>query len=154
MSMAVGNTALAYARVWHLVDAKGQILGRMSTQIAKVLIGKHKPIYDPASDCGDYIVVINAKHIEVSGRKYEQKVYRRHTTRPGGLKVTKFSDVMETNPEFVVEHAVSGMLPKNKLRDVRMKRLFVFPEDEHPYKANIFKTYDGSIPLDIKPISN
>ncbi|PVV03916.1 hypothetical protein BB560_001573, partial [Smittium megazygosporum] len=142
MSAGIGNTALAYARLWHVIDAKNQILGRMSSQIANVLMGKHKPIYDPASDCGDYVVVINSKHVEVTGRKREQKVYISHTGRPGGLKVKKFSDLIESNPEFIIKHAVSGMLPKNRLRDVRLKRLLIFPEEDHPYKGNIFKEYD------------
>ncbi|RCH83147.1 54S ribosomal protein L23, mitochondrial, partial [Rhizopus azygosporus] len=82
MSQAVGNTALAYARVWHVVDAKQRVLGRLATNIATTLMGKHKPIYDPASDCGDYVVVINAKDVLVSGKKAEQKLYRHHTMYP------------------------------------------------------------------------
>ncbi|CAG8535227.1 11146_t:CDS:2 [Funneliformis caledonium] len=145
MSQAIGNTALAYARVWHLVDAKQRILGRMATGIATTLMGKHKPIYDPASDCGDYVVVINAKEVMVTGRKAEQKLYRHHTGYPGGLKEIVFKDLLEKNPEEIVRKAVSGMLPKNKLRDVRLNRLHIFPYDKHPYKENITKIYDKTL---------
>ncbi|OLY80991.1 54S ribosomal protein L23, mitochondrial [Smittium mucronatum] len=124
----------------------------MGTKIATVLMGKHKPIFDPASDCGDYVVVINAKHVEVTGRKFEQKIYRRHTGRPGGLKETKFSDLIEKDPTQVIKHAVSGMLPKNRLRDVRIGRLLVFPEGEHPYEQNIMKIYDLKVSPSVEPI--
>ncbi|KAJ2726571.1 54S ribosomal protein L23, mitochondrial [Coemansia sp. Benny D115] len=152
MSTAIGNTALAYARVWHLVDARGKILGRLSSQIAQTLMGKHKPIYDPSSDCGDYVVIINARHIEVSGRKREQKLYRHHTGFPGGLKEIAFDKLQEKNPEKIIEKAVSGMLPKNKLRKVRLERLMIFPDAEHPYIENIIKRYDTKIPLVVQPI--
>ncbi|KAJ1960076.1 54S ribosomal protein L23, mitochondrial [Dipsacomyces acuminosporus] len=152
MSTAIGNTALAYARVWHLVDARGQVLGRLGSQIAQTLMGKHKPIYDPASDCGDYVVVVNAKHIQVTGRKREQKLYRHHTQFMGGLKEIPFERMQEKNPEKIIEKAVSGMLPKNRLRKVRLERLLVFPEAEHPYVENILKRYDTKIPLATQPI--
>ncbi|KAJ1842993.1 54S ribosomal protein L23, mitochondrial [Coemansia sp. RSA 2703] len=152
MSTAIGNTALAYARVWHLVDARGQVLGRLGTQIAQTLMGKHKPIYDPSSDCGDYVVVINAKHIAVTGRKREQKLYRHHTQFPGGLKEITFERLQEKDSEKIIEKAVSGMLPKNKLRKVRLERLMIFPEGEHPYVGNIIKRYDTKIPLVVQPI--
>ncbi|KAI8325263.1 50S ribosomal protein L13 [Martensiomyces pterosporus] len=152
MSTAIGNTALAYARVWHLVDARGQVLGRLGSQIAQTLMGKHKPIYDPASDCGDYVVVINAKHIEVTGRKRQQKLYRHHTQYMGGLKEISFERLQEKNPEKTIEKAVSGMLPKNRLRKVRLERLLVFPEAEHPYVENIIKRHDTKIPLATQPI--
>ncbi|KAJ2000630.1 54S ribosomal protein L23, mitochondrial [Coemansia sp. RSA 2322] len=152
MSTAIGNTALAYARVWHLVDARGQVLGRLGTQIAQTLMGKHKPIYDPASDCGDYVVVVNAKHVAVTGRKRELKLYRHHTGFPGGLKEITMAQLQQKNPEKIIEKAVSGMLPKNRLRKVRMERLLVFPDSEHPYVDNIIKRYDTKIPLVTQPI--
>merc|ERR1712093_372993 len=124
MSQRIGNTSLAYARVWHHHDASGQILGKLSARIALLLMGKHKPIYDPATDCGDYVVVTNARQVAVTGKKAEQKVYRSHSQFPGGKK------------------AVSGMLPKNKLRERRLERLRVFPDDVHPYEQNILKRYD------------
>ncbi|KAI9487399.1 MAG: 50S ribosomal protein L13 [Benjaminiella poitrasii] len=141
MSQAIGNTALAYARVWHVVDAKQKVLGRLSTNIATTLMGKHKPIYDPAADCGDYVVVINAKDILVSGKKAEQKLYRHHTMHPGGLKEIKFKNLQEKDATEPIRKAVSGMLPKNRLRQVRLDRLKIFEGSEHPYEANIIKQY-------------
>ncbi|GAB5590827.1 54S ribosomal protein L23 [Umbelopsis nana] len=142
MSQNVGKTALAYARVWHLVDAKQRVLGRMATGIATTLMGKHKPIYDPASDCGDHVVVINAKEIAVTGKKWDQKLYRHHTGYPGGLKEIPMSRIMERNPEKVIHKAVSGMLPKNRLREKRLERLHIFDGPDHPYADNIIKRYD------------
>ncbi|ORE02401.1 50S ribosomal protein L13 [Rhizopus microsporus var. microsporus] len=141
MSQAVGNTALAYARVWHVVDAKQRVLGRLATNIATTLMGKHKPIYDPASDCGDYVVVINAKDVLVSGKKAEQKLYRHHTMYPGGLKEINFKNLQANDPTEPIRKAVSGMLPKNRLRQVRLDRLKIFEGSEHPYAANIIKQH-------------
>ncbi|KAI8146726.1 50S ribosomal protein L13 [Fennellomyces sp. T-0311] len=141
MSQAIGNTALAYARTWHLVDARQRVLGRMATGIATTLMGKHKPIYDPASDCGDYVVVVNAKEVLVSGRKAEQKLYRHHTGYPGGLKEITFNQLKEKDSTEAIRKAVSGMLPKNRLRDVRLERLYIFDGEDHPYKENIIKRH-------------
>lgn len=141
MSQAIGNTALAYARVWHIVDAKQRVLGRLSTNIATTLMGKHKPIYDPAADCGDYVVVINAKDILVTGKKAENKLYRHHTMHPGGLKEITFENLQAKDATEPIRKAVSGMLPKNKLRQVRLERLKIFEGSEHPYEANIIKQY-------------
>ncbi|KAF9106764.1 54S ribosomal protein L23, mitochondrial [Mortierella sp. AM989] len=143
MSQAIGKTALAYARVWHLVDAKQRVLGRMSVGIAETLMGKHKPIYDPASDCGDYVVVINAKNVHTTGTKAKSKLYRHHSGYPGGLKEVTFENLMEKDPDAIIRKAVSGMLPKNRLRDPRLARLFVFEGEEHPYEQNIIKRYDA-----------
>ncbi|KAH8552537.1 50S ribosomal protein L13 [Umbelopsis sp. PMI_123] len=142
MSQNVGKTALAYARVWHLVDAKQRVLGRMATGIATTLMGKHKPIYDPAADCGDHVVVINAKELAVTGKKWDQKLYRHHTGHPGGLKEIPMSRMMERYPERVIEKAVSGMLPKNRLREQRLQRLHIFEGPDHPYADNVIKRYD------------
>ncbi|KAJ2784926.1 54S ribosomal protein L23, mitochondrial [Coemansia javaensis] len=152
MSTGIGNAALAYARVWHLVDARGQVLGRLGTQIAQTLMGKHKPIYDPSADCGDYVVVVNARHIAVTGRKREQKLYRHHSRYPGGLKEIPFERLQDKDPGKIIEKAVSGMLPKNRLRKPRLQRLLVFPDAEHPYADNIIKRYDTKIPLVTQPI--
>ncbi|KAI8340615.1 50S ribosomal protein L13 [Chlamydoabsidia padenii] len=141
MSQAVGNTALAYARVWHVVDARQRVLGRLATNVATTLMGKHKPIYDPASDCGDYVVVVNAKEVMVTGKKAEQKLYRHHTGHPGGLKEINFANLMEKDATESIRKAVSGMLPKNRLRDVRLNRLMIFEGAEHPYEANIIKQH-------------
>ncbi len=120
-------------RNWHIVDAKGKILGRIATEIAQHLIGKRKPYFVPNLDCGDSVVVINAKRVEVSGNKETQKKYTRFSGYPGGLKVRRYKEVKENSPEEVLRHAVRGMLPKNKLRDGMLKRLHVFNEAEHTF---------------------
>ncbi|TFY73056.1 hypothetical protein EWM64_g10956 [Hericium alpestre] len=147
MSQAVGNTALAYARVWHHVDANERILGKLAERIAIVLMGKHKPIFDPGVDCGDYVVVTNARKIKVTGRKAEQLVYRKHTMFPGGLKEIPYSSMMQKKPDEIIRHAVSGMLPKNKLRDRRLERLRIFEgEDMGVFEKNIMRRWeDGTI---------
>src|ERR1041385_4525175 len=106
---------------WYLVDAEGQILGRLATFLAKVLMGKTKPVYTPYEDVGDFIVVVNAEKVALTGKKTEQKVYRHHTGYPGGLKTVSFSELQKKAPEKVILEAVSGMLPKNKLRQVYLK---------------------------------
>ncbi|EIW76266.1 60S ribosomal protein L23 [Coniophora puteana RWD-64-598 SS2] len=157
MSQSIGNTALAYARAWHHVDASERVLGKLAERIAIVLMGKHKPIYDKSCtskvftvDCGDYVVVTNVKDIQVTGRKDEEIVYRRHTRFPGGLKERPYKEVMETKPSDVLYHAVSGMLPKNRLKDRRLARLKVFGgSNPGIYKANIMKRWeDGTLTED------
>jgi large subunit ribosomal protein L13 len=123
------------------VDAKDQILGRLATRIALILQGKHKPIFSPAADCGDYVVVENAAGVMVTGKKAEQKVYRHHTGYPGGLRTVSFRKMMSETPEKVLLKAVSGMLPKNRLRKERLSRLKVFPAAAPLYDANIAKSY-------------
>lgn len=125
-------------REWHLLDAKDKILGRFCSQIATFLIGKNKPYYVPYLDCGDYVVVINARKIKVTGKKETEKIYTRYSGYPGGLKSVSLKQLRETHPEKIIELAVRNMLPKNKLRDKRMSRLKIFPDEEHPYK-NLFK---------------
>ncbi|EPQ26082.1 uncharacterized protein PFL1_06290 [Pseudozyma flocculosa PF-1] len=142
MSQFVGNTSLAFARTWHHVSAKDQTLGSLAINIARKLMGKDKPIYDQSMDFGDYVVVTDAKQVVVTGRKADQIVYRHHTMYPGGLKEIKYKTMMEKKPEEIIIKAVSGMLPKNKLRDRRLERLKVFAGDENPYAQNITKRYD------------
>ena len=113
-------------RNWHLIDARDQVLGRLSTQVAKLLIGKDKAYFTNNLDCGDWVVVINAQDIEVTGKKKKQKIYYRHSGYPGGLKALTFEQMMVKDPRRVINHAVAGMLPKNKLRQQRLKRLRVF----------------------------
>lgn len=127
-------------RSWHLVDLRDQILGRSATQIASLLIGKGKPYYVPHLDCGDYVVAINAAKVRVSGKKYNQKRYYRHSGYPGGFRTITFAQLMEKDPTRVVGLAVRGMLPKNKLRDQRLFRLKVFPDDQHPYADKLKRT--------------
>ncbi|GAA5914171.1 hypothetical protein JCM8208_003926 [Rhodotorula glutinis] len=138
---SVGNTALAYARAWRGVDAEGQVLGRLATRIAIVLMGKHKPIYDQANDCGDYVVVKNAKKVRVTGRKAEQKLYRHHTQFPGGLKEIPYATMLDRKPEEIIRRAVSGMLPKNRLRAKRLERLLVFADADTPHEGNLLKDH-------------
>jgi len=120
-------------RKWHIVDAEGQILGRMATQVAKLLMGKHKPMFVRNMDVGDSVVVINAEKVRFTGNKEKNKLYYRHTGYPGGLKTTNLGTMMKEKPERVIEHAVKGMLPKNKLQARMMKRLRVYAGDSHPH---------------------
>lgn len=122
-------------RRWILIDAKDATLGRLSTEIAKYLIGKYKPTYTPHVDGGDYVVVINASEVPVTGAKETDKIYYRHSGFPGGLKEVQLKEVREKYPERVIESAVKGMLPKNKLAKERMARLRIFPGAEHAHEA-------------------
>ncbi|KAK0547664.1 54S ribosomal protein L23, mitochondrial [Tilletia horrida] len=142
MSQVIGNTALAFTRVWHHVSAKDRVLGSLAASIATTLMGKHKPTYDPSVDNGDYVVVTNARAVVVTGKKADQIVYRHHTMYPGGLKERTYQHVMQTKPDEIIKKAVSGMLPKNKLRQRRLDRLKIFPGEEHPYTSNIARRYD------------
>lgn len=126
-------------REWHIVDVGGQVLGRISPVIAKFLMGKQKPTYTPNIDAGDYVVVINATKVVVTGRKSTNKMYYSHSGIPGGFKEQSFAEVMEKDPSKIISHAVHGMLPKNKMLDPRLNRLKVFPGEEHKYQDK-FKT--------------
>jgi len=121
-------------RSWNFIDAKGKILGRVSGEIAHLLIGKSSPNFVRNLDCGNYVVVINAKEVKVTGKKEEQKNYYRHSGYPGGLKAESLKELRERRPEEIITHAVKGMLPQNKLRDKMLKRLFVFAGEEHKYQ--------------------
>ncbi|MBI2617356.1 50S ribosomal protein L13 [Candidatus Gottesmanbacteria bacterium] len=122
-------------RSWHLVDVNGKILGRIAGNIAVILIGKEKPYYVPNLDCGDYVVVINAQKIEVTGKKASNKTYEKYSGFPGGRKVKTFQQLKQENPTRIVREAVSGMLPKNKLRSEMLKRLYIYADVHHPYGA-------------------
>ncbi len=122
-------------RDWYIVDAEGKTLGRLATEIATVLRGKNKPTFTPHVDGGDFVVVVNAEKVVLTGKKLTQKFYRYHTGYVGGLKEISYKEMMEKKPEEVVSHAVSGMLPKNKLRDKMMTRLKVYRSAEHPHAA-------------------
>jgi large subunit ribosomal protein L13 len=124
-------------RNWHLVDAKGQVLGRLASGVVSFLIGKNKVNYAPHMDMGDYVVVVNAKEIEITGRKRKQKVYQKHSGYPGGFKEIKFEKMISERPERVIELAVRRMLPDNRLRDKRMNRLKVFGDEKHPYENKL-----------------
>ena len=121
-------------REWHPIDVGGKVLGRSSTQIATLLMGKHKPTYSGHMDMGDYVVVINAKDVQLTGRKKSQKVYYSHSGYPGGFKEVKFAQMIDEQPEKVIKLAVKRMLPKNRLQSNRMRRFKVFAGANHSYK--------------------
>ncbi len=124
-------------RDWHIVDVSDKVLGRLATQIAGLLMGKHKPIYSRHLDTGDSVVVINAEKVRVTGDKAKQKLYYRHSGYPGGLKSISLEKMMQTHPTRVIEYAVSGMLPKNRLRAQMMKRLKVYTGSAHPHRGQV-----------------
>ena len=120
-------------RKWHVFDATDQILGKLATQVANLLMGKGKPMFTRHLDTGDSVVVINADKVRVTGNKAKQKLYYRHSGYPGGLKSVSLEDMMQTHPTRVIEHAVKGMLPKNRLRASMMKRLRIYTGESHPH---------------------
>ena len=121
-------------RKWHLLDARDKTLGRLSTQIARLLMGKHKPVFSPSEDTGDFVVVINAEKVRVTGKKTEQKLYYRHSGYPGGFKSVTLGKMMEGHPTRVLEHAVKGMLPHTRLGARLIRRLKLYAGDKHPYE--------------------
>ncbi len=122
-------------RSWFIVDAEGKTLGRLASQIAHVLRGKHKPTYSPHMDVGDHIVVVNAEKIRVTGRKAEQKVYYRHTGHPGGLRTTTYEDMLNKHPDRILRTAVKGMMPNNVLGRQMFKKLRIYAGPEHGHAA-------------------
>ena len=122
-------------REWFVVDATGQTLGRLASQVATILHGKHKPSYSPAVDGGDFVIVVNAEKVHVTGRKLDQKVYYRHTGYPGGVRQITLRNLLQKHPTRVIEHAVRGMLPKNRLGRRMFKKLKVYAGPEHPHAA-------------------
>lgn len=122
-------------RKWFVVDAKDQVLGRLAAKIARVIRGKEKAIFTPNSDTGDYVIVINADQVIVTGKREFQKTYFHHSGYPGGGKVRSFSELVTKDPEFVIEHAVKGMLPKNRLGKKLIKKLKVYAGEAHPHQA-------------------
>jgi len=123
------------AREWYVVDATGQTLGRLATQIAMVLRGKHKPMFTPGLDCGDFVIVINADKVRVTGRKLDQKFYYRYSGYPSGLSEISLREQLDKHPERVIEAAVKGMLARNRLRRQLIKKLKVYAGPEHPHQA-------------------
>jgi large subunit ribosomal protein L13 len=122
-------------REWLVIDAADKTLGKVATEAANLLMGKHKPIYAPHIDTGDYVVVINAAKVKVSGKKAEQKIYYRYSGYPGGLKSPSFKELFSQDPNRVIELAVKGMLPHNRLGRAMIKKLKVYPGNEHPHQA-------------------
>lgn len=120
-------------REWHIIDASDEVLGKVATRAARLLSGKHKPLYAPNMDVGDFVVVINASKVKYTGKKLTQKMYYSHSGYPGGLKTERLEELQEKYPERILEHAVKGMLPRNKLNARMMKRLRIFMGAENPY---------------------
>ena len=128
-----------------MFDVKGKVLGRVTTEIAHALMGKAKPYFVRHLDCGDYVVVINASHVAVTGEKEKTKLYSHYSGFPGGLKQKPLWKVRIEKPAEIIRHAVMGMLPKNKLRDRMITRLYVYPESEHPYEKKVYTTQKKKI---------
>ncbi|HZK42941.1 MAG TPA: 50S ribosomal protein L13 [Syntrophomonadaceae bacterium] len=126
---------LEVERKWYLIDAEGQTLGRLASEVATILRGKHKPIYTPHVDTGDFVIIINAEKIVLTGKKLDQKKYRSHSGYPGGLKETTYRSLMDKRPEKAVEAAIKGMLPKNSLGSKIFTKLKVYKGSEHPHQA-------------------
>jgi large subunit ribosomal protein L13 len=124
-------------REWHLIDADGQTLGRLSTRAARLLMGKHKPIYTPSQDTGDFVVIINAEKVRFTGRKATQKLYYRHSGYPGGFKSIWLEKMMQQHPTRALEHAIKGMLPHTRLGSVMKRRLKVYAGETHPHLSQI-----------------
>lgn len=128
-------SAAAIERKWYVVDAEGKTLGRLASEVAKVLRGKHKPIFTPHMDTGDYVIVVNAEKVKVTGKKLEQKIYYHHSGYVGGMKETTLKKMLADKPERVIELAVKGMLPKGPLGRQMYKKLFVYAGPEHKHEA-------------------
>jgi len=128
-------------REWYVIDATDVVLGRLATQAATLLRGKHKPIFAPHVDTGDFVIIINAEKVALGGSKREQKMDYRHSGFPGGMRATSYGELLETNPRRVIEKAVKGMLPHNKLGRAQLKKLKVYSGAEHPHAAQQPKTY-------------
>jgi large subunit ribosomal protein L13 len=124
-------------RKWWVVDASGRTLGRLATEVATLLKGKHKPIYSTHLDVGDYVIVINAAKVMVTGNKLTQKTYYRHSQYPGGLRAVRLREMLASHPTRVIEHAVKGMLPHNRLGAAMLRKLKVYPGADHPHKAQM-----------------
>ena len=122
-------------RKWFIVDAEGKTLGKVASRVASILRGKHKSTFTPHVDCGDYVIVINAEKVEVTGRKRKNKIYKRHTGYPGGLKEVTFQQLQAAKPEEIIKHAIKGMMPKRKLSRQMYKKLKVYAGPEHGHAA-------------------
>lgn len=122
-------------REWWVVDAKDKVLGRLASQVARIVRGKHKPNFTSNIDVGDFVIIVNARHIKVTGKKYTQKEYRWYTGYPGGLKSTLYADLLRKNPVKLVRHAVQGMLPHNRLGRKLLKKVKIYPDEAHPHMA-------------------
>ncbi|MCD4736752.1 MAG: 50S ribosomal protein L13 [Bacteroidales bacterium] len=127
---------------WILIDAEDKVLGRLASHVAKILRGKNKPLFTPHVDCGDYIIIINAEKVKLTGNKLESKEYVRHTGYPGGQRVRTPLELLKKKPTFIIEHAVKGMLPRNRLGRALFRNLYVYTGSEHPHEAQKPKVLD------------
>jgi large subunit ribosomal protein L13 len=130
-------TAGTVVRQWHVIDAEGKVLGRIATEAARLLQGKHKAVYTPHIDTGDHVVIVNAGKIKLTGRKAEQKLYRYHSGYEGGLREERAKDVLQKNPVRIVEEAVRGMLPKTKMGEAMWRKMKVYADAKHPHQAQV-----------------
>jgi large subunit ribosomal protein L13 len=133
--MSTFIASAAHSVRWHLIDANGQVLGRIATRAARILQGKHKPTYTPFIDTGDHVIVVNAATVKLTGRKEDQKIYRQHSGYEGGLRETRARIVRQRHPERIVEDAVRGMLPKTKLGEAMYRKLKVYAGADHPHAS-------------------
>ncbi len=131
----ISANAATITKEWYVIDATDEVLGRLASQVAKILRGKNKPSYTPHADCGDYVIVINADKVKLTGKKLDEKEYVRYTGFPGGQRFATPADFLHKKPEFVIEHAVKGMLPKTRLGETIIKNLKVYAGAEHPHAA-------------------
>ena len=122
-------------KVWHIIDASDKVLGRLATRIATILMGKDKVIYSPHQDVGDEVIVLNASKVKITGKKRSEKVYKRYSAYPGGLNLETLEKMMVKKPDYVIRHAVKGMLPKNRLAAKLLKKLRIYADDKHPHAA-------------------
>jgi large subunit ribosomal protein L13 len=129
-------------RKWYIIDAEGKTLGRLASEAASIIRGKHKPDFTPHVDTGDFVIVLNASKIVLTGKKLQNKMYYRHSQYPGGLKTTSAGDMLKTKPERVIELAVYGMLPKNRLGDAMKTKLKVYAGAEHPHQAQLPEVWE------------
>ncbi len=131
----ISANAATTTKEWYVIDATDEVLGRLASQVAKILRGKNKPCYTPHADCGDYVIVINADKVKLTGKKMDEKEYVRYTGYPGGQRFATPADFLKRKPAFVIEHAVKGMLPKTRLGEAIIKNLKVYAGAEHPHAA-------------------
>ena len=131
----ISANAKTVNKEWLVIDAEGEVLGRLASQVAKILRGKHKPSFTPHVDCGDYVIVVNAAKVRLTGKKMTDKVYVRHTGYPGGQRFANPADTLKREPEFLLQHAVKGMLPKTRLGDALLRNLKIYAGAEHPHTA-------------------
>ncbi|XP_065916717.1 large ribosomal subunit protein uL13m-like isoform X1 [Dysidea avara] len=140
MASPLSNSIHTFTRLWYKIDCRGQVVGRLAIQASQLLQGKTKPIYHPAVDVGDHVILTNTRHVAFTGNKWKDKLYRHHTGYPGGLHTMTAEKLHDKDPTLVIKKAIYGMLPKNRQRQRRMKRLYLFPDDmdkDHPYNQNV-----------------